>query len=189
MSEDNMVILRYGIFEEMTSLINYARDHFEVRQILDDSQVLYRYAVENGENGVSLRPSKDIFVVLPLDCDPDMLHFDHRIDLKIAAPVSIGQRLGTLTVYYGHLVMGNCDLVAMHAVAGQGTSIQDADRIEIVPWQEDGFWKTLLSYAAFILLGAVVLYLLIRGLINAVRNAKSRKAQRKKAKQRKRSRP
>jgi D-alanyl-D-alanine carboxypeptidase (penicillin-binding protein 5/6) len=188
MSEDNMVILRYGIFEEMTALINYARDHFELRQILDDSQSLYRYTVENGENGVSLRPSKDVFVVLPLDCDPDMLHFDHRIDQKLAAPVSIGQRLGTLTVYYGHLVMGNCDLVAMHAVAGQGTSIQDADRIEIVPWQEDGFWKTLLSYAAFILLGAVVLYLLIRGLINAVRNAKSRKAQRKKAKQRKRSR-
>ena len=183
-SEDNMVILRYGIFEEMSALLDYAANGFEVRQILDDSQTMYRYAVEGGENGVSLRPSQDVFVVLPKDCDPDMLHFDHQIADKLSAPLRASQHVGTLSISYGSLLMGSCDLVAMHSVAAQGSTILDAERHEVVRWQEKDFWTTLLSYAAFILVGVLLIFFTVRALIQRARGAKYRKA----AKTKKRSR-
>lgn len=173
-SEDNMVILRYGIFEEMSALLNFAGEGYEVRQILDDSQVLYRYAVQDGENGVSLRPSRDVFAVLSKNCDPDNLHFEHRLSADLTAPLKAGQHMGTLTVFYGELMIGTCDLVTMHAVDAYGNSITDAQRRDVVRWQEGGFWAKLLGVAAFILLGVIVLFFLIRAVIRRARNARHR---------------
>lgn len=188
MSEDNMVILRYGIFEEMSALLDYAESKFEVRQILDDSQALYRYPVQGGENGVSIRPSRDVFVVLPKECDVDKLHFDYRLDANLTVPVVVGQRLGSLTISYGHLTMGTCELLAMHSVAEQGSTITDAQRVDVERWQEQDFWMTLLSYGAFILLGGVVLVFVIRALIQRKRNRRFRKERQKRRKSGKRSR-
>ena len=187
MSEDNLVILRYGIFEEMTALIDYAQNGFELRQILDDSQALYRYAVQNGENDVTLRPSRDIYVVLPKDCDPDMLHFDRSVDFNLTAPLSMGQQVGELTISYGPIVVGNCDLVTMHAVAEQGSTLADAPRQEITNWHEDSVWKSLVRYAVFILLGASLIYILARAAIRGIRNKKSRRSHGNRTKSKRRS--
>lgn len=188
-SENGLSIVRYGIFEEMSALLTYAQDGFEVRQILDDSQSLYHYDVYGGENGVVLRPSMDVSVVLPKDCDAEQLHFSHTVDMSVLnAPLAQSQKLGQLTISYGNLIMGTCDLLAMNSVAQSGTSILDADRLDVSGQEETSFWKQLLSYAAFILLGILILVLLITALVRAVRNAKIRKQQRRRARSRKRSR-
>lgn len=188
-SEDGLSIVRYGIFEEMTALLNYAQNGFEVRQILDDSQAMYHYNVYGGENGVVLRPSRDVSVVLPKDCDAENLHFAHTVDMPLlTAPVAQSQKLGQLTISYGNLVIGTCDLLAMNAVAQQGTSILDADRLEVLDQEETNIWKQLLSYAAFILLGILVVVALITALVRGLRNVKIRQEQRRRARSRKRSR-
>lgn len=189
MSEDGFAIVRYGIYEEVSALLDYASAGFEVRQILDDSQTLYQHNVMGGENDVLLRPSTDVSVVLPKDCDVQNLHFDSMVDPQaLTAPISLGQNLGTLTIRYGGLVMGTCDLLAVAAVAGEGTQIQDAQRQEIVDDQEDEQWKTILGWVAILLLvlGAVVLVLI--GLIRGLRARRLRFQQRRRAKKRKRSR-
>lgn len=188
-SEDGLSIVRYGIFEEMTALLNYAQNGFEIRQILDDSQAMYHYDVYGGENGVVLRPSRDVSVVLPKDFDVEKLQFAHTVDMSaLTAPVAQSQKLGQLTISYGNLVMGTCELLAVNAVAPLGASISDAERLEVSEGEETNFWKQFLSYAAFILLGIMVVVALITALVRAVRNAKIRREQRRRARTRKRSR-
>lgn len=188
-TEDGLAIVRYGIFEEMSALLDYAESGFEIRQILDDSQAMYQYDVIGGENAVVLRPSRDVFVVLPKDCDANKLGFTNRVDADaLSAPVTMGQKLGSLTISYGNLMLGSCELLAMHAVAAQGSSITDAGRLEVNRQEDADFWKQLLSYAAFILLGILILVALISMLVRSVRNAKIRKEQQRRARTRKRSR-
>ena len=183
------IVVRYGIFEEMSALLNFAEEGFAVRQILDDSQAIYQYTVPGGENSVILRPSRDYYVVLPKDCDADKLSFAQRLASEsLTCPIDLGQKLGTLTISYGNLIMGSCDLLAMNAVAGQGSTITDADRLDISHQEEESIWKQLLSYAAFILLGIVILVALISAVVRAVRNARIRAQQRRRARSRKRSR-
>lgn len=188
-TEDGLSIVRYGIFEEMSALLNYAQSGFEIRQILDDSQAMYQYAVFGGENSVILRPSRDVSVVLPKDCDAEKLGFTNLVDSgALSAPVVMGQRMGTLTISYGNLIVGSCDLLAMNGVAPMDSTISDAQRLDVDRGETESIWKQLLSYAAFILLGVIVLILLIKWLIRWIRNAKIRKEQRTKARKRKRSR-
>lgn len=187
-SEDGLSIIRYGIFEEMSALLDYAQAGFEVRQILDDSQALYQYDVPGGENGVILRPASDVSVVLPKDCDVEKLGFTHQVDASgLSAPISIGQKLGSITISYGYLIMGSCDLLAMHPVAAQGTSITPSQRVEVDRQEKTSIWKQLIVYAAFILLGILAVVAMISTLVRAVRNAKIRKQQRRRARNRKRS--
>ncbi len=188
-SEDGLSIVRYGIFEEMSALLNYAQEGFELRQILDDSQALYHYQVAGGENGVVLRPSRDVSVVLPRDCDAEKLAFFHTVEMaSLTAPLLQSQKLGQLTISYGNLIMGTCDLLAMNAVAPSGSSITQADRLEASGGERTVFFKQLIGYAALTLLGIVVLAGAIAIAVRIVRSGKIRRQQRRRARNRKRSR-
>lgn len=189
MSEDGLAIVRYGIYEEVSALLDYAAGDFEVRQILDDSQVMYQYSVFGGENDVLLRPSADISVVLPKDCDIQKLQFDSTVEPEgLTAPISLGEKLGTLTIRYDGLVMGACDLLAVAAVAGEGTQIQNAERLEIVVDQRSEQWKNLLTGVALILLALGVVVLAVLVICRALKARKIRSHQRRRARNRKRSR-
>lgn len=188
-SDNGLVILRYGIFEEVSALLNYAEDGFEVRQILDDSQVMYQYTVDNGQNDVLLRPAVDKSVVLPKDCDVSKLKFDHTLlSSACNAPIRLGDKMGTITISYGDLMVGQCDLLAMNSVEPAGTTITDAERMDVVTTDPNARWKQWVRYGlvilAALLVVGVVIYMLIRGL----RNAKIRAQQRRRARKHKRSR-
>lgn len=189
MSEDGLSIVRYGIFEEMSALLDYAQKGFEVRQILDDSQAMYQYDVIGGENDVILRPSRDVSVVLPKDYAPEKLGFQHYVDgAAFSSPVVAGQKMGGLTIFYGNLMMGSCDLLAMNAVAASGSSVTEAQRLPSVAQDAQINWKELLGYAVLVLLAVLILVALIATLVRVIRNSKLRKEQRRKARKRKRSR-
>lgn len=188
-SEDGLSIVRYGIFEEMSALLNYAQQKFEIRQILDDSQAMYQYAVANGESGVVLRPSRDVSVVLPVEYDVEQLSFGHSVNMaELSAPLVQGQKLGELTISYGNLIMGSCELLAMNAVAAQGTAVTDADRLAVSEGNDGSGWKQLLGYAAMVFFGIIVLSGAVTVIVRAVRSGKIRAQQRRRARNRKRSR-
>lgn len=188
-SNDGMVILRYGIFEEMTALLSYAQNGFAVRQILDDGQPLYQYPVDNGENDVFLRPARKVSVVLPVDCDMTALSFDHRLNTaSCTAPIAAGQTMGSLTISYGNMILGNCDLLAMSAVASAGTTITQAHRLDVAEGEQTPLWKQLLTYGFVAVLVLLILLLVIYILIRALRDGKVRAHLRRRARNRKRSR-
>lgn len=188
-SSNGLVVLRYGIFEEVKELLNYAGNGFEVRQILDNAQPMYQYPVENGLNDVFLRPSRNVSVVLPVDCDISMLTFRHTLDTAIcSAPIAKDQRMGTLSIHYGDLEIGSCDLLAATQVAAEGSIITEAQRLNVT--QGDGYkaWKKWLVAVFVILLVLAVIAVLVFVVLRVMRNAKIRAQQRRRARERKRSR-
>ena len=188
-SDNGLVILRYGIFEEVQALMNYARDGFAVRQILDDEQTMYQYPVENGQNDVFLRPSRDMSVVLPVECDISMLTFRHTLEADgCSAPIAQGQKLGSLTICYGELVMGSCDLLAATSVETAGSTILEAERLDVPDVGVNAKWKKWLANGLLILLVVAVLAAIAYLAVRLARNAKIRKQQRRRARERKRSR-
>lgn len=188
-TENGLAMVRYGIFEEMTALLDHASAGFEVRQILDESQTMYQYSVAGGENDVLLRPSANVSVVLPKDCDAEKLTFENTVDPQsLTAPIALGQKVGSLTIRYGNLVMGTCDLLAVTAVKKAGTTIQDAERLEVSGAGDSPLWKTILVYAAAVLVAGAVLTVVIIVTLRALRSRRIRFQQRRRARNRKRSR-
>lgn len=188
-SDDGLVILRYGIFEEVSALLDYASSGFAVRQILDDSEVLYQFGVENGKNDVLLRPAQDISVVLPVDCDSAQLHFERDVQADLLkAPIERDQKMGTVTIRYGALVMGYCDLLSVTAVQGQDVIVQDTHREDVPRTAKDNTMKQWITYGLVLLLAVGVVFIVGYVCLQAWRGARIRAQHRRRARKRKRSR-
>lgn len=187
-SSDGLSIIRYGIYEETAALLNYAQNRFAVRQVIDDRDALYQYSVIGGENDVVLQPSMDLSIVLPKDFDREDLRYQQIVDTdQLTAPIEQGQKLGTLHISYGSIIVGRCDLVAMHAVAPDGTTILPAEPAEPDPVEETFDWTKLLTWAALAAGAVLVLVAVILIIVRAVRSANIRRMQRRRARNRKRS--
>lgn len=188
-SQDGLSVIRFGIFQEMKSLLNYAFQNMQVVQLADDAQALYQYPVSGGANAVVLRPGKDLSVVLPVNYDPSLLKYDHILDSGLlAAPITQGQKLGSLQISYGDMFLGSCDLLAMHDVVSEGSQIQTGDRIDVIHTDQPDPYKELMILGALVLTAGFVVFLLIKLVIRWVRNADIRRMQRKRARNRKRGR-
>lgn len=189
-SEDGNSVTRFGVFEEMDALLDYAFTGFAVRQVLDDSQALYQYAVSGGENDVILRPTADIFTVLPIGFDKDGLSYANMVEAGLlTAPISEGDVLGSLQIRYGGIVVGTCDLVAMHDVAESGTVIQDAPIYEVTHEEENNVDLTeLMIWIGVGILGILVVLVILEIIIRAINSARTRRRHRRRARDRRRSR-
>lgn len=188
-SEDGLSVTRFGIYEELTVLLDYAFNRFQARQIIDSSQALYQYAVSGGENDVVVRPSKDIYTVLPIGVKSDELIFENIVEAQLlSAPISAGDKLGTLQIRYKSIVIGQCDLLAMHAVAQQSPPQLITDRLDVPVEEENTQWKTILIWVLTGIGVLLVMAVLVLVIIRAVRSARIRRNQRRRARNRKRSR-
>lgn len=187
-SADGLSVVRYGIFQETKALLNFGFQKMQVVQLVDDSQVLYQYAVDGGRNDVLLRSAADISSVLPMQYDPQLLRYSHAMDDgALKAPVTRGQKLGTLQIYYGDLLIGSCGLLAINDVLPHGEGIQSADRLDVQKQDTDGgldpyFVLALLAGGAVLVIAGVI-WIIVR----LVRTADIRRMQRKRARNRKRS--
>lgn len=188
-SSDGLSVTRYGIFEETEALLDYAFQKFAVRQIIDDSEAMYQYSVTGGENDVVLHPSRDVFVVLPNGFAKEDLHYSNVMDgALLTAPIGAGQKLGTLQISYQNILVGSCDLLAMYAVAQDGTTILPAEPAQPDPVEKTFEWTQLLIWAAVAAGGLLVLAVVIVITIRAVRSTRIRRQQRRRARDRRRSR-
>ncbi len=187
MTADETTIISYSNFKETLSLLDYGFSNFSVQQVIDVSQILCQYGVSGGDNHVALHPSQNVMAVLPLEMDADMLKISERVDpAKLVAPIQAGDILGTVHVSYGTVVLGSCDLVAAHNVAGEGTTILPA-----APAQEEhplsAVWK-FMGWCLVILLVVAVLFFLGLVILRAARVSKIRATRRRRRKERRRSR-
>lgn len=186
-SEDGLSVIKFGIFQEVKTLLNYAFQTMQVAQLVDDAQAMYQYSVTGGANDVVLRPAKDISIVLPMNYDPQLLRYDPVIEkANLVAPITRGQKLGTLQIRYGDMFLGSCDLLAMFDVSQDGTDIVPADRMEVVHTQEKSMMEKYITWillaVALVLTGFLVISLLVR----MIRNRDIRRMQRIRARNRKR---
>lgn len=104
-------------FSETSRLFDYGFNNFSYRTILEDMEVTQEVTVRLSKTDyVTVHPAGDVEVLFPNDLKPEAL--ERIIDLpeSVEAPVSAGQKLGTMTLADGDTVYATVDLLASNDV-------------------------------------------------------------------------
>lgn len=163
----------FSNFLETKKLMNYAFNHFTVRQIVDDESVLFQYAVKDGKNDVALRADRDVFVLLPADYDKNAVEYSQVVEASaLCAPIEAGKKLGVLQISYQGLILANCELMAINSISGSVSNILLSQRLPLQDTQTTNFLDDhmvgILLVAAAVIAVVIITWLVIR----AIRNAK-----------------
>ena len=112
----------YANFRETSVLLEQGFSKFSSRRLLTSDLVLERFEVTNGENDLAVSASSEVHVMMPKDMnEADLTYRCIKTDAGVSAPISAGQVVGTVQVWYGSLCVTQGELVAMHGVAQPGT--------------------------------------------------------------------
>lgn len=174
---DNGSTLTYGSFKETSALLDAAFDGYMVAQILFENQVLQQCQVSNGKNDVVLGALASVYSVLPTDTSISDLSYRLKDDTSLlAAPISSGQIISTVEVWYGNLCVGQSELVAMNAVDAASTQQSTGNNIT-----DNTHSDVTAIIIVSIVVGAVLLLVLLRffGKIRACFTTKHNKAYRR----------
>lgn len=107
---------RYS-FQEAARLLEWGFDHFTRITVLDETIYLREIPVTLSDTDhVLVQPSGAVDLTMPNDYDPDRAELMIDLPESVEAPVSAGQKLGTLTLIYDGEELGTLDLVAMDGV-------------------------------------------------------------------------
>lgn len=187
MNEDNISVESFGSFLETALLLDHVEASYALRQILDDAQSYSQLGVQGGANDVVISPKRDVFTVLPLEYNPELLSFYASIDpATLVAPLRKGDPLGVVRISYGGVTLGECELAAMFDVPLANTTIRPA--APIAPEEQEQPVSHVFKWVLIgigILIGVVLLVLLT---IRLVRNARIRKLHQRRKRNRRRSR-
>lgn len=107
-------------FSETERMFRTAFESVSYHMVLSDSlmvdmpEVLY----SDGRENVVVRAAENCSVFLPIGYDPSSIDFVVTYDngLPLEAPLSEGQRVGTVTAYYQGKAVASCDAVTLTAV-------------------------------------------------------------------------
>lgn len=108
----------YGGFPETITLMDKAYGGFARRQIIYPNQTLRQISVLNGDNDLFVTSDKGFSTVLPSDIALEQLTFTYEeVAGGIQVPITKGQNVGSLQVWYGSVCIAQTDVYAMNDVA------------------------------------------------------------------------
>ena len=175
---DGYSFKRYGNFEETTNLLNFAYKRFTTMQVLNPTQVGGQFPVSGGEHNAFGTIAAGMSAAVPLEASYDTIRYEYTLNEGgLTAPISQGDKIGTVRVWYGNTCLAQQDLLSAADVqeARKSTSAgKNANDDSVDLW--NGILKIVLALVA----GLFVLVLVIR-MVNTVkyRRRRRRKAQRR----------
>lgn len=114
-----------GGFLETSELLDMGFAGFQEAQILYNGQVVKQQAVTNGTSDVSLGCLSDISTVIPYGVGKsDLIVRYNDIPGAFQAPISAGEVLSQVEIWYGSVCLGHADLIAMNDVDVLGADNQ-----------------------------------------------------------------
>ena len=175
----------YGNYEEAWTLLDFAFDGYKICRLLHEGQSMYQFTVAGGENNVVAQSSTSMDAVLPVNARMKNLLYKYTIkNGGLTAPISKGQPVATLQIWYQNSCIAETELHAMstiRAVADQQMNIQK---------NGNGGGTDLKSILAFI--GIICLVILVPLVVylavNNIRRAVARNKRRRRRQSRRRSR-
>ena len=106
----------YGNFEEALDLLEYTYSGYHIKEILYDGQALNQFPVANGECAVVGKPKESFVAVLPVKAQMKDLTFQYNVQNGLNAPISAGQKIASVQVWYRSSCITEKDLYAMNSV-------------------------------------------------------------------------
>lgn len=170
-------------FLETADLFDFGFNRYDFVQVLSDLAMLEQCEVRDGlSNRVLVHAAESKAVLLPVNYDPALvtLRLDYTGGSILQAPLTQGQKVGTVTAFYEDIPLASADLVTLNAVEGHQTALVEAEEEG-----DQGIWSGLLHYWYLtipfgLVLLLVVLLLIIRA-VNVHRAKKRAKRRRRNA--------
>lgn len=107
----------YGSFKETSAVLDAGFNGFKIAQILFENQVLTQRPVINGTNQVFLGTKASASTILPENVTSSDLSYRYEdIYQEVLPPISSGQILSHVQVWYGNICVAQCDLYALNDV-------------------------------------------------------------------------
>ena len=116
-AEDGYSTVEYGSFRETSQMLDMGfKGHHSVQLFYKD-QALKQYPVVDGESDVSTGVFDAVQVLLPSGVTyDDLLYLYNEDNTVINAPVTKGDFISTIQVWYGEVCLAEADLFALHDV-------------------------------------------------------------------------
>ena len=185
-TDDGLSVTRFGSFEEMSELLDYVQDGFECRQLYYAGQVITQYAVADGRNNVVTGPAEAGYCVLPKDTAAQALSWQYAQTAQgLTAPVSKGQTITAMEVWYGDICLASTELSAMYDVEVYEPYVEPKGATDQKNEESHG---DLLALILGVVLGIVVLIVLGMFLTRLLRIALIKARIRKRRRNRRRNR-
>ena len=167
----------YGNFEEAQSLINFVFNTFKSNRILYSGQALKQFSVAGGESKVVAEPHLDLDSVLPADAQMGKLIMEYK-DKGLTAPISKGDMVATVEVWYRNTCLHEAELYAMSDVRTTSNS-----GMQVLGGADRSNPESRLSRIALIVCLSVLVvvggYLAVNHLLRVRRRAKTRRRRNK----------
>lgn len=113
-------VVTFGSFNETSALLDLGFSGHHSVQLFYENQALKQYAVTNGDSYVSAGVKDAVLALLPYGITHDDLSFRYNEDTTtIYAPVTAGDQVATVEVWYNDLCLAQTDLYALHDVKVQ----------------------------------------------------------------------
>lgn len=115
--DDGYSIVSYGGFPETSQLLDYGFTGYSRQQVIFRNQILRQQTVINGDCDVFVASMEDFYTVLPDGYNASQLTFRYTdVPGSGQAPVSKGQKMSVVQVWYGNMCIAKTDLFAMNDV-------------------------------------------------------------------------
>lgn len=155
-------------------LYDWVFQHMAQRTVFNSSEIVKTVDVNfgKGDDKVALMPEGEVKALLPDNYDESLISIDVDCEESIDAPVTKGQKVGTVTVRYDDMIAGTTDAIAAKDI--------ELDKVQV-------FWKSITEWfkanLVIVIIVVVVLLALIISLI-VISNAHKRKVARERARRR-----
>lgn len=145
--------IRTYSFYDTNQLFKWAFENFSYQTVAMETEEIQEVPVELSKTDhVTVHPAGDAEVLLPKTLSPDLLERDVELQSSVDAPVSAGQKLGTMTLSYDGITYATLDLVASFDV--------EASRLKtLLRSIQDFFSKTSVRVVGIIVLLLLILLL------------------------------
>lgn len=145
--------IRTYSFYDTNQLFKWAFENFSYQTIAMETEEIQEVPVELSKTDhVTVHPAGDAEVLLPKPLSPELLERDIALQSSVDAPVSAGQKLGTMTLSYDGTTYATLDLVASFDV--------EASRLKtLLRSIQDFFYKTSVRVVGIIVLLLLILLL------------------------------
>ena len=145
--------IRTYSFYDTNQLFKWAFENFSYQTIAMETEEIQEVPVELSKTDhVTVHPAGDVEVLLPKTLSSELLERDIELQSSVDAPVSAGQKLGTMTLSYDGTTYATLDLVASFDV--------EASRLKtLLRSIQDFFSKTSVRVVGIIVLLLLILLL------------------------------
>ena len=175
--ESGNKIRSFGGYNETKTLLDIGFAGYGAAQILYDGQALTQFSVAGGDSMVTVCPRANVSSILPENATLADLTFRYSDDVeRVSAPISIGDRVCSVEIWFRDLRLAQTDLYAMN-------SVRDHSVVTLYVQESSGVWLGVFIAVILLAAGVALVFLLRtkkgRRIVNRIRRLRAKNKRRK----------